>query len=45
MRQDPDIILVGETGDKETAKIAVEAALKATLFLQRFMPMMRRAHS
>ncbi len=27
LRQDPDIILVGETRDKETAKIAVEAAL------------------
>lgn len=27
LRQDPDIILVGETRDKETAKIAVESAL------------------
>jgi len=27
LRQDPDIILVGETRDTETAKIAVEAAL------------------
>ncbi len=27
LRQDPDIILVGETRDKETAHIAVEAAL------------------
>lgn len=27
LRQDPDIILVGETRDRETAKIAVEAAL------------------
>ena len=27
MRQDPDIILVGETRDKETAQTAMEAAL------------------
>jgi type IV pilus assembly protein PilB len=27
LRQDPDVILVGETRDKETAQIAVEAAL------------------
>ncbi len=27
LRQDPDIILVGEIRDKETANIAVEAAL------------------
>jgi type IV pilus assembly protein PilB len=27
LRQDPDIILVGETRDRETAKIAVQAAL------------------
>ena len=27
MRQDPDIILVGETRDKETAQAAMEAAL------------------
>ena len=27
LRQDPDVILVGETRDKETAHIAVEAAL------------------
>jgi type IV pilus assembly protein PilB len=31
MRQDPDVILVGETRDKETAKIAVEAALTGHL--------------
>jgi len=31
LRQDPDIILVGETRDKETAKIAVEAALTGHL--------------
>jgi type IV pilus assembly protein PilB len=31
LRQDPDIILVGETRDKETAQIAVEAALTGHL--------------
>ncbi len=31
LRQDPDVMLVGETRDKETAKIAVEAALTGHL--------------
>src|SRR5207249_9544283 len=31
LRQDPDVILVGETRDLETAKIAVEAALTGHL--------------
>jgi type IV pilus assembly protein PilB len=31
LRQDPDVILVGETRDKETAKTAVEAALTGHL--------------
>jgi type IV pilus assembly protein PilB len=31
LRQDPDIILVGETRDHETAKIAIEAALTGHL--------------
>jgi type IV pilus assembly protein PilB len=31
LRQDPDIMLVGETRDKETARIAVEAALTGHL--------------
>ena len=31
LRQDPDIMLVGETRDKETAKISVEAALTGNL--------------
>jgi len=31
LRQDPDVILVGETRDNETAKIAVEAALTGHL--------------
>lgn len=33
MRQDPDIILVGETRDQETAKTAIEAALTGHLVL------------
>jgi len=33
LRQDPDIILLGEIRDKETAKIAVEAALTGHLVL------------
>ncbi|MDX2099610.1 MAG: GspE/PulE family protein [Leptolyngbyaceae cyanobacterium bins.59] len=33
MRQDPDIILVGETRDKETAKTAIEAALTGHLVM------------
>jgi len=33
LRQDPDVILVGEIRDKETANIAVEAALTGHLLL------------
>jgi type IV pilus assembly protein PilB len=33
LRQDPDIILVGEIRDKETANIAVEAALTGHLLI------------
>lgn len=33
LRQDPDIILVGETRDRETAKTAIEAALTGHLVL------------
>ena len=33
MRQDPDVLLVGETRDQETAKIAAEAALTGHLVL------------
>ncbi|HEX2029590.1 MAG TPA: ATPase, T2SS/T4P/T4SS family [Nitriliruptorales bacterium] len=33
LRQDPDIVLVGETRDRETAQIAVEAALTGHLVL------------
>lgn len=31
LRQDPDVLLIGETRDKETARIAVEAALTGHL--------------
>lgn len=33
LRQDPDVMLVGETRDKETAKTAIEAALTGHLVL------------
>ncbi|MGH3443446.1 MAG: type IV-A pilus assembly ATPase PilB [Nitriliruptorales bacterium] len=33
LRQDPDIVLVGETRDRETAQIAIEAALTGHLVL------------
>lgn len=33
MRQDPDVLLVGEIRDRETAKIAIEAALTGHLVL------------
>ncbi len=33
MRQDPDVLLVGETRDQETAKTAIEAALTGHLVL------------
>ena len=33
LRQDPDVILVGETRDRETAKAAIEAALTGHLVL------------
>lgn len=33
LRQDPDIVLIGETRDQETAKIAVEAAMTGHLVL------------
>ena len=31
MRQDPDVIMVGETRDKETAEISVRAAITGHL--------------
>ena len=33
LRQDPDIVVVGEIGDRETAEVAVEAALNGHLVL------------
>ena len=33
LRQDPDVILVGEIRDRETAKVAVEASLTGHLVL------------
>jgi type II secretory ATPase GspE/PulE/Tfp pilus assembly ATPase PilB-like protein len=33
LRQDPDVIMVGEIRDKETAEIAVQAALVGRLLL------------
>jgi len=33
LRQDPDVILLGETRDKETAKIAIEASLTGHMVL------------
>jgi type II secretory ATPase GspE/PulE/Tfp pilus assembly ATPase PilB-like protein len=37
LRQDPDIILVGEIRDSETAEIAVRAALTGHLVYQLFI--------
>lgn len=39
LRQDPDIIMVGETRDAETASISVRAAITGHLVFQRFIPM------
>ncbi|HIA38481.1 MAG TPA: hypothetical protein EYN86_03090 [Planctomycetes bacterium] len=33
LRQDPDVIMIGEIRDKETAEIAIEAALTGHLVL------------
>jgi type IV pilus assembly protein PilB len=45
LRQDPNIILVGEIRDFETAEIAVKAALTGTSCSRRCTPTMRRARS
>ena len=42
MRQDPDIIMVGEIRDTETADMAVQAALTGDLVLSTCTPTMRR---
>jgi len=41
VRQDPDIILVGEIRDRETAEIAVQSALTGHLLFSTFTPTMR----
>jgi len=45
LRQDPDIIMVGEIRDQETATIAINAALTATLYSRRFTRTTRRRRS
>ena len=42
LRQDPDIIMVGEMRDLETADIAIESALTGHLFSPRSTPTMHR---
>ena len=41
LRQDPDIIMVGEIRDFETAEIAVKRRLQAIWSCQHFIPMTR----
>ena len=41
LRQDPDVVLVGEIRDQETAQIAVQASLTGHLVLARCTPMTR----
>ena len=45
MRADPDIIMVGEIRDRETAQIAIEAALTGHLVFQHCTPTTPRARS
>jgi type IV pilus assembly protein PilB len=45
MRSDPDIIMVGEIRDHETAQIAIESALTGHLVSRRCTPTTRRARS
>ena len=40
MRQDPDIIMIGEIRDNETADVAIQAALTGILYCQLYTPMM-----
>jgi len=42
LRQDPDVIMVGEIRDLETAEIAIKAARRATWCCRLYTPMMRR---
>ena len=43
VRQDPDVIMVGEIRDRETADIAIRSALTVTSSIRRCTPTMRRA--
>ena len=43
LRQDPEVILVGEIRDKATVDIALKALLQVTWFLVLFTPMMLQA--
>ena len=45
VRQDPDVIMVGEIRDRETADIAIRAALTGHSFFPRCIPTMRPAPS
>ena len=45
LRQDPDIIMVGEIRDLETAQIAIKAALTGHLVLSTFTPTIARRPS
>jgi len=42
LRHDPDVILVGEIRDRETAEIAIQASLTGRLVLVLSMPRMRK---
>ena len=42
LRQDPDVILIGETRDSETAESSMDAAETVTLFSQPCTPTARR---
>jgi type II secretory ATPase GspE/PulE/Tfp pilus assembly ATPase PilB-like protein len=44
LRQDPDVIMVGEIRDTETASIAIRASLTGHLCLAPCIPMMLQAH-
>jgi len=43
VRQDPDVIMVGEIRDRETADVAIRSALTGTSSIRRCTPTTRRA--
>ena len=45
LRQDPDVMLIGEIRDGATANAAVESASRAILFSPHYTPMMPLASS